>query len=179
MVRLPNANTYWVEPGRLMAGEYPGHWEPEVARQRLRAYLDCGVDVFIDLTTPADPLEAYAEVLVGEAARAGRGVEYLRFPIPDLGVPESAAVMARILDDIDLALAAGRCVYVHCWGGVGRTGTVVGCFLVRHGASGASALERLAALWSTVAKRNRKPSCPETETQRRFVRDWEEPPRRF
>ena len=27
----------------------------------------------------------------------------------------------------------GRKVYVHCWGGVGRTGTVVGCYLVRQG----------------------------------------------
>lgn len=35
------------------------------------------------------------------------------------------------------ALAAGQTVYVHCYGGIGRTGTVVGCWLVRHGLSGA------------------------------------------
>ena len=41
--------------------------------------------------------------------------------------------MTRILDDVDAALADGGAVYVHCWGGIGRTGTVVGCWLVRHG----------------------------------------------
>ncbi|WP_188406321.1 protein-tyrosine phosphatase family protein [Psychroflexus salis] len=24
----------------------------------------------------------------------------------------------------------GKKVYVHCWGGVGKTGTVIGCFLL-------------------------------------------------
>lgn len=171
---LPHENAYWVEPGRLMAGEYPGHADRDIARQRLRAYLACGVDLFIDLTTVSDPLAPYAELLQEEAQRLGRIVAYQRFPIPDLGVPESPAVMSRILDAIDGAVGAGQCVYVHCWGGVGRTGTVVGCFLVRHGATGEAALSRLNALWSTVAKRHRKPMCPETRTQLRFVRDWQE-----
>lgn len=39
--------------------------------------------------------------------------------------------MRAILDAIDRA--AGSIVYVHCWGGHGRTGTVAGCYLVRHG----------------------------------------------
>ena len=31
--------------------------------------------------------------------------------------------MQEILDAVDRALAAGRNVYLHCWGGIGRTGT--------------------------------------------------------
>ena len=80
--------------------------------------------------------------------------------------------MDRILDAIDHALAGGKSVYVHCWGGVGRTGTVVGCYLVRHGATGSSALDTLARLWSGVEKCHRMPHCPETAAQRRFVADW-------
>ena len=38
--------------------------------------------------------------------------------------------MRIILGALDTALKAGEIVYVHCWGGVGRTGTVVGCHLV-------------------------------------------------
>lgn len=33
----------------------------------------------------------------------------------------------RILDAIDARLEAGKSVYVHCWGGIGRTDTVAGC----------------------------------------------------
>jgi protein-tyrosine phosphatase len=62
-------------------------------------------------------------------------------------------------------------VYVHCWGGFGRTGTVVGCHLVRHGRSGAAALARLNEL------RRETPYAahpsPEREAQRALVRSWE------
>ncbi len=40
--------------------------------------------------------------------------------------------MVAALDTIDRLLDEGRTVYVHCWGGIGRTGTVVGSWLVRH-----------------------------------------------
>ena len=36
-------NTYWVDPGRLLAGEYPGHMSPETSRQKLMSYLDVGI----------------------------------------------------------------------------------------------------------------------------------------
>ena len=64
-------------------------------------------------------------------------------PIPDTGNPKPAQVES-ILDTIDTAIAAGRRVYVHCWGGIGRTGTIVGCYLVRHGLTGDQALAEIA-----------------------------------
>jgi hypothetical protein len=60
-------------------------------------------------------------------------------------------------------------VYVHCRGGRGRTGTVVGCHFVRRGSTGRDALLRLAELWKTVAKSAWKPASPETNAQRSFV----------
>lgn len=61
-------------------------------------------------------------------------------------------------------------MYVHCWGGVGRTGTVVGCYLVRSGLSGDEALARIRQLRRNEATANR-PS-PETDEQRNMVRSW-------
>jgi len=78
--------------------------------------------------------------------------------------------MVRILDMIDAELAEGRTVYVHCFGGIGRTGTVVGCHLVRHGKSGREALDEIEYLRrDTPAAWQRS---PETETQRQMVRAW-------
>jgi ADP-ribosylglycohydrolase len=98
-------------------------------------------------------------------------------PIRDVNVPESPSEMVAILDAIENALKAGHVVYAHCLGGVGRTGTVIGCHLTRSGISGEEALRKLASMWRTVGKSKRKPLSPETQEQREFVRDWSEPGR--
>ncbi len=107
----------------------------------------------------------------------GRNVEWVRHPIVDVSVPRSPGEMAGILDAIDSALAQGRNVYLHCWGGVGRTGTVVGCWLVRHGRTGNEALAELGELWRGVEKSRYRPVSPETREQREYVRQWAEPSR--
>ena len=59
---------------------------------------------------------------------------------------------------------------MHCLGGLGRTGTVVGCFLVRHGLSGAQALETIQLLRRGIPSAD-SPS-PETDMQRWMVLNW-------
>ena len=91
-----------------------------------------------------------------------------------LGVPDHTDVMTGILDAIDTSLDAGHTVYVHCWGGVGRTGTIVGCWLMRHGLTGDDALEQIAEWWKDVEKAERIPFSPETHEQQEYVRRWTE-----
>ncbi len=160
----PDPNTYWVKPGCLLAGEYPYAANSVIARAKLEAYLDAGINTFIDLTHPHE-LRPYSIHLP-------KGVEYRRIPVRDMSVPPHARYMTGILDTIDHALAAGRRVYVHCWGGVGRTGTVVGCWLQRHGREPEAALQELAGHWATVAKSSRVPRSPETDEQIAWVRRW-------
>ena len=171
----PIPNSYWLVPGRFAAGEYPGEKDPAQVAVKLRTLLDAGIDHFIDLTEERDGLEPYAAIAHAEALAAGLSIAHERHPIADLGVPRSAGEMTAILDAIDEALEDGRTVYLHCWGGVGRTGTVVGCWLVRHGRTGDEALAQLAEWWRGVAKVHRKPESPETREQFRYVREWTEP----
>ena len=169
----PHDNAYWVRPGRFLAGEYPGALDPVAAREKVRRHLDAGVTFFLDLTE-AHELAPYEEIMHEEAAARGLDAEYRRLPITDVSVPRDPREMVAILDAIDEALAAGHTVYLHCWGGVGRTGTVVGCHLVRGGMSGEEALAQLRRWWQTVAKRHRKPRSPETDEQEAYVRRWQE-----
>jgi hypothetical protein len=169
----PHANTYWVEPDRFLAGEYPGASTAVAAAAKLVRFLDAGIDTFIDLTE-AHELEPYDALLQEEAHRRGLLVRYHRFPIRDVDVPRHMAEMTKILDTIADALAGGRRIYVHCWGGVGRTGTVVGCHLVRGGLDGDAALSKLGELFSAMDKASFR-SSPETEAQRAWVRAWREP----
>ena len=143
----------------------------------MRTLLQAGIDHFVDLTEPADRLEPYAAITLEEARRLGANIAHERHPITDLSVPRSPDEMTAILDAIDGALGAGRTVYLHCWGGVGRTGTVVGCWRVRRGKTGDEALGQIAEWWQGVAKVHRQPRSPETTEQHAYVREWAEPSR--
>ncbi|MDX9980504.1 MAG: ADP-ribosylglycohydrolase family protein [Lentisphaeria bacterium] len=166
----PIPNSYWVVKDRLAAGEYPGAVSPDEARPRLRQFLAAGIRVFLDLTEEGE-LVPYAPFLKEEADRLGIEAEWIRLAIPDVSVPQ-VSHMRRILAAIREAMDGGSPVYVHCWGGVGRTGTVVGCHLVESGLSGPEALKRLADLWQNVEKRWRRPRTPETKEQEEFVLNW-------
>jgi hypothetical protein len=166
----PVPESYWVIPGQFLAGEYPLRGEIEEFVLRIAAYLDAGIDTFIDLTEVGE-LIPY-ESLLREASRvSGRAITYHRFSIGDYGLP-STEKMKNILDTIDTALANGHNVYLHCWGGVGRTGTAVGCYLVRHGKTGEEAIGQVAEWWRDVPKSARFPHSPETAEQKQFIRDW-------
>ena len=167
-------NTYWVVPGRFAAGEYPGARNRHEAAARLRTLLRAGINHFIDLTGPPDRLEPYERIAQEQAQAEGTTVWREHHPIPDMSIPRRDREMTAILDAIDDAMARGRTVYVHCWGGIGRTGTVVGCWLVRQGLTGDEALAQLAERWQQVEKRWLHPQSPQTRTQRNYVRRWSE-----
>jgi protein-tyrosine phosphatase len=88
------------------------------------------------------------------------GIDVRRYPIPDGAAPASTAEMDRILEAIDDGRASGD-VAVACMGGVGRSGMVAACALVRAGSSPAEAIARI--------RRLRHPTAVETAAQERFV----------
>ena len=147
----PIPNSYWVVPGRFAAGEYPGDLDASKATAKVMALLSAGVDHFVDLTEPGELLP-YVNIARDEATSLGADFAHDRLPVRDLSVPRSPGGMTGILDAIDTALDDGKTVYLHCWGGVGPTGTVAGYWLVRHGRTGDEALEQLAE-WSRGSRR--------------------------
>ena len=182
-------------PHRLIAGEYPGSlialrpkrtirtlFDTVLAllvygpkglkgnRRKLRSLIQAGTSLFLDLTEEGE-LPSYEGLLHEEARRLGASVEHLRVPVKD----QTAATlrqMAEALDAIDRVVDSGGTVYVHCMRGIGRTGTVVGCYLVRRGMTGQQALDEIRNLrkgllssWAT---------SPETDAQRRMVLEWRE-----
>ena len=77
-----------------------------------------------------------------------------------------------VIAAIDRAMAEGGITYVHCWGGVGRTGLAVACRLQEQGLTPDEALTVLADKWRSCAKSQRMPSSPETAEQLRWVKEW-------
>jgi atypical dual specificity phosphatase len=172
----PIPNSYWATP-YLLACEYP--WAPTTdgCAPKLDALLRAGVRTFVDLTEPGE-LRPYAASALAARARAlgidPATLEYHNFPIPDRSLPRSRGFVRAILAVLRADEARGRRAAVHCRGGIGRTGLVVGCWLVSRGTArdGEEALALIAAQWATVEKHERYPLSPETGPQFEFVRAW-------
>jgi len=168
-------DSFWVEEGLLLAGPYPGAIDRTEAAAKLEAFLDVGITTFVDLTEAGEPsptripLKPYDELLSEIASRRGISVRHVRMPIRDVNIP-TAAEMEAILAFISTTLAEREPVYVHCCGGIGRTGTVVGCLGIENGVPPESVLDELATLRAGTQRSPER--SPETEEQRQFVRKW-------
>jgi hypothetical protein len=177
-------NSYWVMPGEILAGPFPGSDEDFSYKLRLRALFDAGIRAFINLQTEGEMAsssrsynEDYGSIFRhfmqqnNETEITGGCIR--RFSIPDRDVP-SIELMKKILNEIDLLRSKSIPLYIHCWGGIGRTGTVVGCWLMRHGlAERRNVIDEI----FNLRKLSVESSClvyrsPETETQEQFVLNW-------
>lgn len=161
-METPFPEAYWVEPGFLLAGPYPGVRWAHITSDKLPKLLRADIQLFIDLTEEGEGLP-YADQLGGKA-------RHQRIPISDFDTP-SPQEMVTILNALDYALRRSRRVYVHCLAGLGRTGTVIGCYLVRHGMNGNEALQKIRELRADTPFA-RSPS-PEMEAQQQMVLRWQ------
>ena len=163
---------YWVSPGRLAAGPYPGEYELAQARSNFMRLLRAGIRCFVSLMEAreealTDGAEArYVPILVESAQRLGVTIRFERFAIHDMSVPEPPLLKAA-LDFVQASLDCGEPTYIHCWGGRGRTGTLVGAWLIGQGlADQDNFVKVIRELRSGFTGRS-----PETDEQVAFVRE--------
>jgi protein tyrosine phosphatase (PTP) superfamily phosphohydrolase (DUF442 family) len=150
---------YWVDGpwhGKLAMAARPrgGDWLSDDIANWKRA----GMDAVLSLLTPDEEQSMNLQEEAGEARK--QGMEFTSFPIPDRQIPSSEAKWSGVLEEVTRALSEGKNVVVHCRQGIGRSGLVATCLLVRKGMSPGAAVE--------IASAARGISVPETSEQR----DW-------
>jgi predicted protein tyrosine phosphatase len=169
---VPFENTYWVVSHQLLAGEHPIDITEDLTVARLKALLNAGVLVFIDLTEARENIPSYAALLQSLAVERKVTVELHRISIPDRHVP-TTEILRSILDLIDRSIANRNPVYVHCFAGIGRTGTIVGCYLQRNGLADArNVLAKISELRREML--GGQEASPHTPDQVAVVVNWNE-----
>lgn len=164
-MQAPSA-CFRVEP-LVWAGSYIGSGVNDQTEVHIAWLIHQNVGCIIDLSSPDDQLPNYTAVLTQFAPH----IRYRNYPIRD-GIVPSPALMVAILDRIAWCVANEIVVYVHCWGGVGRTGTVIACWFMRTGLDARSALRMLNERRKLAGLRR---ESPDFHAQVDFVEQWVEP----
>jgi len=134
----------WIEEGRIAAF-------PQWALRDLDALERAGIGAIVSLT------EHFPPQLVGE-----RRFRSKHLPIDDMTAPNTDQIRAFV-EFVEQAIEDGLAVGVHCLAGLGRTGTMIACYLVSRGATPEEAV---------AAVRAARPGSVQTEVQERAVRGW-------
>lgn len=144
-------------PGKLALAARPrgGDWLADDVANWKRM----GVDTVVSLLTSDEEQDLQLSEERREAE--SQGLAFISFPIPDRDVPASELELGRLLVRMDQKLSSGRGVLVHCRQGIGRSGLVAACLLVKRGASPGAAVD-------TVSSARGIP-VPETPEQREWI----------
>lgn len=148
-------------PGKHQDGRN-GRWRRSLGRDLDRLREAYGVDVLVCLLEDDELGRLQIPDYLAEAE--ARGITVHRLRIPDGRVPDDPAAVAALLAAIAGEVAADRSVVIHCAGGLGRAGTIGGCWLRERGVGADEALAMLRAA--------RGRGCPETAAQASFIRAW-------
>jgi len=146
-------------PGKQASSTLGRPWARTLATDLTRLRDVHGVDVLVSLVEDDELARLQISELVSQAEAAGIAV--MRHPVPDGGVPTSAAAAVTLQTALTLA-RSGRRVVFHCRGGLGRAGTFAALALRLQGRSAEAAMREVRAV---------RPGAIENRTQERFIED--------
>lgn len=135
----------------VLAGAYPASLDDVETERILTTLLEMGINTFVclqaevNINTPESawrkghglrPYIKDAQRILSRAHEQGNPriaqskIDFLHLPIIDGSVTTDSA-MSRLADDCCDRVLKGERLYIHCWGGHGRTGTLVAVMLGR------------------------------------------------
>lgn len=163
----PTPESNWVIPGKLLVGAYPASQDDTETFDLLTSILKLGICKFVclqleyksgvpeqqwrngqalrpyfeDLSLLVKNKQMFKVLADDENVCDHDQLNFVHFPIKDCSVTDDSGVFNLAIELVE-AIAAGEIIYLHCWGGHGRTGTLVSIML--HLMYGLSAEESMA-----------------------------------
>lgn len=147
----PTPWSNWVIPGQVIAGAYPASLDDAETNRILTTLLESGINTFVCLQAEVNinipdlawksghglrPYIRDAQKILSKARHTcspritQQKIDFLHLPIIDGNVTTDSALNKLAIDCCDRVLR-GEKLYIHCWGGHGRTGTLVSIMLGR------------------------------------------------
>ncbi|HEV8360881.1 MAG TPA: dual specificity protein phosphatase family protein [Candidatus Thermoplasmatota archaeon] len=143
---------YWPVAPRLAGGAGIGYGHGLEPDEHVALLEEQGVGAILSLTAePQIPANGWVRKL---------------HPLPGMMPPRDVAEMELLVAWVEQQRASGRCVFVHCLAGKGRTGTILAGWLMKHRGLGATA--------AINHLRARQPAAVESEAQEQFVERYED-----
>lgn len=150
-------------PGKTQTDARTGSWhrdlEKDVARIR-----EWGANSVLTLIERPEFAELNVSTLPCEIER--QGMSWMHLPIRDMHPPGHSFMSQwnRYGKELVDQLATGKNVFIHCKGGLGRTGTIAACLLIESGIKHLEAIDCV---------RKARPKTIETVAQEFFVLTYE------
>lgn len=158
--RVWMSRLHWIEiraAGRIaiMARPRADEW----LKMEVNEWKNSGVDVVVSLLEHEEVSDLGLQC-EAELCRSG-GIDFISFPIPDRGLPESRREASQIAQLLAAGMRDGRSIAIHCRAGIGRSSVIAACVLI---CSGIEAEEALALI-----RASRGLTVPDTDEQRDWV----------
>jgi len=149
-------------PGKWQRDGLSGQWQRDLDLD-LDRIRDWGARIVVSLIEDHEFGALRVEALPKEVR--DRGLDWRHLPIPDRMPPSEVFRAAWPLDGDELVtrLSRGDRVFLHCMGGLGRTGTIAACLLIESGFGAEAAI---------AAVRAARRGTIETAAQEEFVRAY-------
>ena len=149
-------------PGKIQKRAISGSWDRNLATD-IEAVRDWGATEWVNLLTTEEMTFLGVADLRRALERAAPGIRYHHLSIEDTSVPdhrfeERWAIAGEAIRD---SLCRGGKVFIHCKGGLGRSGTVAARLLVELGMGPDEAIGRV---------RDSRPGAIENSLQEFYVR---------
>ena len=138
----------------VMAKPVPG----EYIEDEFIGFAQLGINIIVCL------LEDWEQKELGLASEEKlcnkNGIEYVSFPIPDRGLPQTEKAL-NLAAELFREITSGKHVAVHCRAGIGRTGIIAGAILLNAGKTSEEAV--------TLISNARGVQVPDTEEQENWL----------
>jgi protein-tyrosine phosphatase len=126
---------YEVIANQLFAGETISSLNLITRNSKMKQIFDLGITTIINLTEENEinfqgaALVSYDKDLIEFYEKSNKKIELIKFPIQDGNIPDKSD-LNRLLEIIRSKIQLNEKIYIHCRGGIGRTGVIIGSILI-------------------------------------------------